>query len=242
MMAKYDEYLSGEVTRAFGDTMTIENYVRLRRQYPKATLDVRMSETIEFAYADHGLEDFEISHDLLAEALTGNRAAISELSLVLLEHIVARDRAERHGATHLASRGLVMGDGMVNQIVNRMIDGLIDADNPRLPSDLVILIRHQTGGVQSEWEKERKAQERESAALFLALELAMKGEAPTARRLGQALGVNPSTVVRWFQKGALENFKKLAQMAAHGSVKQVDPTFEDELASGAAEVEEKDDA
>lgn len=217
-MADQSKCRCGEVTTAFKNRMTIQNYARLRRQYPQANIDIRMFNTLEFAYADHGLDDFEIESGLLYEALTGNRPAICELSLTLLELIAAREQAERNGATHLVSRGIAISDAMVNQLINRMIDGLLDSEDPRLPTDLVILIRHQTGGVEYDWEKEEKARKRQSAATELAVDLALKGEVPTARVLAHALGVNPSTVVRWLPEGSLEQLRALAQMVGQGAI------------------------
>lgn len=227
-MSSQCEYICGEVTAAFKKRLSIQNYARLRRQFPQAHIDICMSDTLEFAYADHGLDDFEIEAGLLAEALTGNRQAICELSLTLLELIAARDQAERHGATHLVSRGFAISDAMVNQLINRMIDGLVGADDPRLPPDLVVLIRHQTGGLESDWEKEQRALERQRRARLTALDLALKGEVPTARALARVLEVNPSTVIRWFPDGALEDLKAIAELAASGAITTRGTLFEDE--------------
>ena len=164
------------------------------------------------------LDSNEISPYLLAEAVTGNRGAVCELSLVLLEHLTARDDAERHGATHLVRRGVAISDAMVNQLINWMIDGLIDAKKPRLPADLVLLIRYQTGGAESDWHRERKNRERRSAAVHFALELALGGEVPTARRVGRAVGVNASTVSRWFAGGWLDRLKPIAHLVASGQI------------------------
>ena len=180
-MTDQDKCMCAEVTRAFKQKMTIENYVKIRRQNPHAAIDVRMSDALEFAYADHGLDDFEIEASLLSEALTGNYLAISELSLTLLELVAARDRAEDHGGTHLVSRGVAISNAMVNQLINWMIDGLVDAEYPGLPADLIILIRHQTGGIRSEWELAEEGRKRKVEAGMLALDMAFKGEIPTTR-------------------------------------------------------------
>jgi hypothetical protein len=220
-----------EATNAFKQTMTIENYVRLRRQHSQAVIDVRMPDALEFSYADHGLDDFEIDSGLLSEALTGNRLAICELSLVLLQLIVARDRAASHGGTHLVSRGVAISSAMVNQLINWMIDGLIDADDPRLPPDLIILIRHQTGGVRSDWAMAEEVRKRKGEAHALALDFALKGETPTTRKLGRALGVNPSTVVRWLPEGVLDELKVVAELMPKEQIALYEPTREDEAAT-----------
>jgi hypothetical protein len=69
----------------------------------------------------------------------------------------------------------------------------------------------------------------------LAFELALKGEVPTARQLGHALDVNPSTIVRWLPERALENFKVIAELAAKGEVKVYQPTLGDEMDTSTGE-------
>jgi Bacteriophage CII protein len=63
---------------------------------------------------------------------------------------------------------------------------------------LIVLIKHQLGTLSSQYEIEQERQERRSQALTVAMQILAKGQTPTYRKVGSALGVQASTIMRWF--------------------------------------------
>ena len=137
---------------------------------------------------------------------------ISELSLRLLELIIERKNAIMSGKTHLVSRKLAIGDELVAFLINLMLDALDWNDELFIPRDLIVLIRHQTGGGTTGWDKRQELQDWRWKSIQVALQLISNGKTPTIRAIAKDLGVNATTVMRWFPEGELA--KTLADLAA----------------------------
>jgi hypothetical protein len=193
-----------EFSRSYKSNPTIENYVGLRRKHPKETIEVAVTGGLDWLFGnERTLEQFGISADLVAGTLDAEPHAISELSLQLLELIIERKRVERAGKTHVVSRKLAISDHLVNFLINQMLDALDWNGHLCIPRDLIVLIRHQTGGGNNDWDKNKTAQEGREKAILAALELAVQGKTPSIRAIAKELGVNASTVMRWYSHGEL---------------------------------------
>jgi hypothetical protein len=114
----------------------------------------------------------------------------------------------------------------VNFLINMMLDSLDWNDHLCIPRDLIVLIRHQTGGGSTDWDQSEKLRECKSNALIAAFKVAVRGKTPSIRAIANDLGVSASTVMRWFPQGELA--KRLAELtpivdvARAGKIQNVD--------------------
>ena len=192
------------LSREFKANPTIENYVKLRRENPNEEIEVAITGGLEWLFANEQLvKDFDIPPQLVASALDADPASISELSLRLMERLIERKEAEKSGKTHLVSRRGAIGDSLVNYLINMMLDSLDWNDELHIPRDLIVLIRHQIGGETSDWEKKLAIHENQSKAVWVALHLSQEGRDLSYRAIGKELGVNATTVMRWFPNNEL---------------------------------------
>lgn len=200
------------ISKLYKENPTIENYVSLRRKHPDIIIEIAISSGPEWLYANIDLlETFKIPPELVASTLDADVDSISELSLILLERIIERKEIEGSGQTHAVSRGLVISDGLINFLINLMLDSLDWNDNLEIPRDLIILLRERIGGEISEWDKKQKTSDLKVKAINAVLAICANGEKPSYRKIGEELGVNATTVMRWFSDNkALEELIKLA--------------------------------
>ena len=199
------------LSRAFKANPTTEHYVELRRKYPDEVIEVAISSGFEWIFANVDLmKSFDLPPNLVGNASEADPESISELSLILMERLIERDIAEKAGKTHSASRGEAISDSLVNYLINMMLDGVDWTGDLFIPRDLIVLIRHQIGGVTSDWDKKHKKDENRSNAVWAAVQLATQGHTPSYRRIGQILGVSATTVMRWFPNNEfIEQMKEL---------------------------------
>lgn len=127
--------------------------------------------------------------------------------------------------THLVSRGKAISDTLVNYLINTMLDALEWTDVMTLNRDLIVLIRHQTGGGKCEWDRQEKIRELRQEAMFAAIQMACDGKEPSYRSIGKVLGVNATTVMRWFDDETfIEKAKEMAQLARANRSPTSDPS------------------
>jgi hypothetical protein len=76
----------------------------------------------------------------------------------------------------------------------------------------VLLVREQLGGANSEIYKSHTMWSSRTRAVFLGMQIKRRGEQPTIRKIAATLGVQPSTLSRWFPGGdfleQVERFEK----------------------------------
>jgi hypothetical protein len=193
------------VTKEYKADPSIETYVRLRRANPNAELEIRTVGSFDSMF--YMREEFErngIDPDLLGGILDADQDAISEISLRLLEKMIEARQIEAKGETHLIRRGLVIPEKLVDWIICCSLDGLSWNDDLTIPRDLIVLVRERLGGSNPQYEQEGQIRHKKSNAEFIAGQMMARGVTPTFKILGQALGVSPSTVKRWFEPGELE--------------------------------------
>jgi len=189
------------ISKTFKENPTVENYVYLRRKFPDKNIQIAISSGIEWLFANEDLlKSFNIPSSLVTGALDADFNSISELSLILLERIIERKEIINSGQTHAVSRRLVISDPLINFLINLMLDSLDWNDNLEIPRDLIILLRERIGGEISKWDKIQKTNELRTKAIIAVLKISASGEKPTYRKIGEELGVNSSTVMRWFSE------------------------------------------
>ena len=188
-----------DLTQAYKQDPSIENYLRIRRAHPDVEFDVGIfGRASEWFYIQPELERFGISWELLLSVLEAKPDAISEMALLLLEKASERKRKAKGGGTHLVRRGNAIPDKLVDWIIACSLDALSANDELLIPRDLIVLIRERLCGSHPEYVRTLKARVMRFKAELIMQELRAKGIRPSFRNVGRSLGVQASTVKRWF--------------------------------------------
>jgi hypothetical protein len=188
-----------DLTREYGNSPTIENYLRLRRQHPDGEIEIATTGGIEFLFSQaEELRLNGIDPNLVDKVLDADLPAQAEMSLLLIERVIERDEIKRSGETHIVSRKRAISDTLVNYLIGTALDSMSWNDELEISPELIVLIKHQLGNLTSQYEIELERQERRSQAFTVALQILARGQTPTYRKVGRALGVQASTVMRWF--------------------------------------------
>lgn len=194
-----DSEKSDAISREFKDNPTIENYVRLRRMHPDVEIEPKIYGGIDHAFRmREDLEGFGIDIELYVRTLDANEAAISELSLLLLENMIHAQSLERQGETHLSGRGRIIPDHLIDWLTCSMLDALSWTDSLYIPRDLIVLARSRLIKGESEIEKAVDIREKKNHASMIAGQLLVQKIKPSFRRVAKIMCVQPSTVKRWF--------------------------------------------
>lgn len=196
-------YYSG-ATRTFKNNPTIEEYVRLRRANPDEEIEVAVHSRLDWVFANEDLIHelgFDI-YDILG-VLDAHQQAISAVCLHLLDLIIERERMLRLGETQVVGRGEAIGDGLVNHFIGMILDSLDWNGDLEIPRDLIVLIRHQLGTVDSEIEKKQWAHGSRYTAIMIGHHLVENGREPSYRNVADILNVSATTVMRWFPETTL---------------------------------------
>lgn len=194
-----------EITKNYKANPSLENYVKLRRGSPEAEIEVRVVGSFEsMFYMRDELERYGIDPDLLGKILDADVDEISEIALRIMEKIIERREIAEGGQTHLIRRGLAIPDKLIDWLICCSLDALSWNDELTIPRDLIVLIRERLGGSNLHYEREGAILQSKSDAKWIAGQLMARGTVPTFKMIGDALGVAPSTVKRWFGPGEFE--------------------------------------
>jgi len=184
---------------AYRKKPTIEEYVRLRKAAPGASFGISTTGGLEFVFAQEDqLRSAGVDADTVVAALDGGDREQSRLALCLLEKLIERNALKNSGASHIVSRKKGISDALVNYLVALMLDASDWNDDRHVCPDLMVLIKHQLLGSESEHEVKLRVHEQRSNAVWIAAQLVASGEVPSYRKIARVLGVEPSTVQRWF--------------------------------------------
>ncbi len=170
--------VSKNLSRVFKDDPTIDHYLRLRRENPEEEIEVAISGGMEFLiFKLTLLEKFGIDPMRFAGILDADAGDISELSLLLLKHLVERKKAEGTGETHLVGRGRAISDSQVNYMITTMLDAMSWTGELTISRDLIVLIRHQLGGGPSnDISKGLESDKLKKAAVYTGAQLLEQGQ------------------------------------------------------------------
>lgn len=188
-----------DLSRAYKNDPTVENYMRLRREHPDAEFDIAIMGGFEsLFFMKEELERYGIPALLVARTCDADPAAISELCLNLLQQLEDREKREKEGETQLVARGLAIPNQLVDWLIGVMLDAQSWTGSLELSRDLIILIRHRLVGEKPSYQKLFEANEMRETVIQIAAQFLRKGETPSMRDAADWMGVAPSTVTRWF--------------------------------------------
>jgi hypothetical protein len=200
------------LSQAFFLNPTIENYVTLRRHHPQQDIEFSNGEAFEWA-AKHSdeFEKFDIPMEVVFAAFDAECTAISELSLLLMERLIERDRAtkagRKNGKTHLVSRGEVISGAFIEEIIRHILAGLSYQNYLFVNRDLMMLITFQITDGVARLKKQRSRKLNLVQILDVACQMRAKGIDLSYRILGRELGVAQTTVMRSLPEGLFEAIK-----------------------------------
>lgn len=221
--------VSKNLSRVFKGDPTIDHYLQLRRDYPDEEIEVAISDGMEFLFSRlNVLEKFGIDPMLFASILDADAGAISELSLLLLKHLVERKKAEETGETHLVGRGIAISDSLVNYMITTMLDAMSWNDDLSITRDLIVLIRNQLGGGPCNNISEGLASdELKKSAAHIGAYLLEQGQVISKRKIASALKVNVSTISRMYPGNTLVQ-KSTESLGLIKKIMESETTFSDQ--------------
>lgn len=192
-------------TATYKQDPSLENYLRLRASYPSEEIEVAVIGGIDQLFPmQEELERYGFDPRCVASAMDADERALALLSLQIMEKLVEADKLSNAGQTQLTRRGLVVPDKLVDWLICVMLDALSWNDNLFIPRELIVLIRERLGGSNRYYGQIARAAQLRSSAAVLGGQFLARGIKPTYKMIGDALGVAPSTVMRWFPDGEFE--------------------------------------
>ncbi len=188
-----------EISMQFQEAPNTENYLRLRREHPDALIEIATGHQHRWLARNHEeLNRFGINKLLVVGALGGDLDFIGELSLQLLEKLLERKQLMQTGENQVQSRGSGIRDSLVHYLIAAMLESLDRANLLHVPRDLMMLIRQTLGSDVTREEGEIRIFANVQNALWEAAISRELGHPSSMNAIAKLLGVNRSTVSRWF--------------------------------------------
>jgi hypothetical protein len=180
MADEFDSTSIKDLSRAYKNAPTIENYLRLRREHSDVEIEVAIIGGIDpLFHMEDELKRHGIPAPVVGGTMDADPAAISELCLILLEKIAEREKRKKEGETQLVARGLVIPDQLVDWLIAVMLDAQSWTGSLELSRDLIVLVRHRLTGEQPSYQKSFEANEMRTNAIAIAAQMIRKGETPS---------------------------------------------------------------
>jgi hypothetical protein len=195
--------LEDELER-FKANPTIEQYLRLRREYPGVDVPVLRFGGLDPLFAlEPELKQHGIDATLVAGALDADPKDVDGLCLQLLEALNDRRRRESQGETALQARNEAIPDSLIDYLVTFILEAMKSNGKEFVPGSLVMLLRERLLGPNPAYHKAYEKQQRRKDAAFLAAQLLLRGEECSVRGVAKIMDIEPSTVSRWFPNNSL---------------------------------------
>jgi len=196
----------------FEEDPTIENYVALRRSFIRCDTEIHRFASVDpMQGLGQDLEQAGFDRSLVCGALGGDDRDIDELCLQIMERLIERGRLAAKGETQLQARGHGISDALIGHLIIAMME-VLQQDGLVPGPSFVLLVREQLGGANTEIYKSHIKWADRNRAVFLGMQIKRRGALPTIRKIAEIMGVQPSTVSRWFPNGdfleQVENFEK----------------------------------
>ena len=192
---KIDEAISKEYKK----NPSIETYLDLRKSYPENDIEVAIGGGIEHAFKNQSeIEDLGISIKDYLGILDGDHECISRVCLHLLDSIAQSRKLTAAGHTHLARRHEKIPDQMIDWFICCILNSQSWNGTLELNTDLIVLIRQGLMPGMSTFEDLLAVKTQRSDAALIGGQLLAVGLVPSFRKIAKIMGVQPSTVKRWF--------------------------------------------
>lgn len=187
-----------------GAEPTLENFVAFNKNHPGGNLSSSFFPGIDGLFAiDEELQRFEIPTDLLAGVLDGDEQEMSRLAFMLCERLADRRQLERDGASHVQRRRQGISDGLLDYLAIAMLETCATDQLPP-PFPLFVLLRERLVGTNPHLRRQSFQKLRVRDAICAGALMLKRGETPSIRAIAKVLGLEASTVSRWFPAGDFE--------------------------------------
>jgi len=190
-----------QVVIEYQNKPTIENYLRVRRQFPEIEIQIAEFGGMDPLYIlEKQFREQGIDPGLLERCLDADEPSIDSLILHLMERIVERERITKGEPGHIEKRRAAISDGMINYLIVTMLESFDWTDQEfRIPASLVVLIRHQLTGTKPDLHTAYLAKERlQNIAIFVAQEL-QPNEKRSINKLAAMVRIPRSTAARYLK-------------------------------------------
>jgi hypothetical protein len=188
---------------AYQKKPNLENYVRLRREVPEAEIDIALFGGLDPLYA---LEPKLIKHDidpeLVAGALDGSMLNMDELSLRLMECLVAKKKLPKSGPKNIEMRRNAISDALVDYLIVMMLEATEwnkESALNEIPSSLIVLIRERLRGAWPDLRKEYLSSNERKRGAYLAAHHFKDFTEISVRSLEALTGTSRMTASRWLK-------------------------------------------
>lgn len=192
------------LVECFDSEPSLENYLELRKQSGCTSTELsRLSYVVSSSSLAIEFENYSLEPMLLAGVLGGDERDMDALCLQLIERLVHRRQKENSGEVHLQTVGGQIPDALINFLLLVMLETCSDLDVP-LPPAMIVLLRDRLGGPSPDRYKTAAMQEKKRRAVMIAAGIFSDNREVSIRQIAKELGVQPSTVTRWFEPGELQ--------------------------------------
>lgn len=207
-MVKTPETLKtiADLVASYDRETTVAEYLKLRRATSVTATDSNRFYSFDvMLLLDKELRKHSIDPLLVAGVLDGNDLKLDELCLQIMESLEARCVLEKQGRTQLQARDEAISDSLIDFLIVFALEaceqvGLVP------PASLVILTRERLGGSNpARYERYTVSQKKHTAVSIAMVHLEM-GLDISIRRVAKKMGVQPSTVKRWFPDDNFEEY------------------------------------
>jgi hypothetical protein len=200
-MARSDKEKEADaLSKEYKNDPSIEKYLELRKSNPDTEIEVALSGGIEHAFKNQKeIEQLGLSIEDYLGLLDADQSCISKVCLHLLASIAESRKLHAEKQTHLARRGKKIPDQIIDWLICSMLDAESWNGTLELNRDLIVLIRHRLVPGMSSFEQLLSVKTQRSNAAQIGGQLMAMGVTPSFRKIGKILGVEPSTVKRWFE-------------------------------------------
>ncbi|ESQ75978.1 hypothetical protein [Asticcacaulis sp. AC402] len=189
---------------SFAENQDLDFYLALKEAYPEEDfLRYRMD---VFAYMP--LQDEFKLHGLDIKDLVGcfdlDENCIDRLCIALLKSISEYKRLQKGGETHIISRNKVIPFALIDYIIELILRATEWHNIGIVNTSFNILIRERLSGKDSPYRQAAEKKHKKHTAIVIAEQLIDYGKKPTFREISKIMGVQPSTVMRWFPDNEFE--------------------------------------
>ena len=187
---------------------TLENYLVFRRTFGSSGVEsAHLSTDDPVPSIENELRQHDIDPAIFSDALDGNDHQIDELCLRLMEKLVERHALVTSGKSHVQTTWQAIPDSLIDYLAISMLEAC-EAHDLSPPPALVVLLRDRLGGPNPARRKQNMIDQNRTVAIWMAAQILSNGEKTSIRKIAKAMGLEASTVSRWFKKGELEQEAK----------------------------------
>ncbi|MEW6769468.1 MAG: hypothetical protein AB1342_15700 [Pseudomonadota bacterium] len=189
-----------QLSKVYKANPSIEKYLELRASYPDNQIEVALFGGIEHAFKNQEeIEKLGIAVEDYLGILDADQNCISKVCLHLLASLAKRKNLKAAGQTQLGRRGKTIPDQMIDWLICCMLESESWNGTLELNRDLIVLIRHRLMPGKSTFEQLLSVKTQRSNAAHIGGQLIAMGRVASFRKIGEIMGVEPSTVKRWFK-------------------------------------------